>query len=167
MAKKARRAAYVIGLDEFEGKIRRLAAKLDDQAIDEVLFDAGTIILEDAAGRIDDLTGNLRESGYVATQSKDNYTAGKRRNKKKPAPKRTAIIRFAAKHAHLVEFGTAAHRIKARRRKAMKTTQSQFAHAADHPGATAKPFLRPAYDAKQDDTVRAMAKGLEKKVKGR
>lgn len=164
---KVRRASYVIGVDEFERRITRQAAKLDDKTVDEALFKGGMVVLEDAQARIDDVTGNTRESGYVATPSKDNYSGGKRRNKKKPAPKRTAIVRFSAKNAHLLEYGTAAHSYRNRRRKALKTTQTDFAKSVDHPGARAKPFLRPAYDAKKDDVVRVVANELEKAVKGR
>lgn len=160
-----RQAAYVLGLDTFEKKIAKLAAALDDRTVDEVLFDGGMVILEDAQARIDDVTGVTRESGYVATPSKDNYVAGKRRNKKKPAPKRTAIVRFAARTAHLLEYGSAPHSYRNRRAKALKTTQTQFARSVEHPGARAKPFLRPAYDAKRDDVVRLIANELEKEVK--
>lgn len=162
---KIRRASYVIGLDQFERKIQQQIAKLDDQTIDEALFEGGMVILDDAKSRIDDVTGVTRESGYVATPSKDNYVGGKRRNKKKPAPKRTAIVRFAARTAHLLEYGTAAHSYRNRRRKAMQTGMSQYARSVDHPGARAKPFLRPAYDTKKDDALRVVSRELEKALK--
>lgn len=160
-----RRAAYVLGLDQFERKIQRLAERLDDRTVDEALFDGGMVILVDAQSRIDDVTGVTRESGYVTTPSKNNYQAGKRRNKMKKAPKRTAMVRFAARTAHILEYGSAPHSYRRRRARALQTTQTQFAASVDHPGARAKPFLRPAYDAKRDDVVRVVADRLERAVK--
>lgn len=58
------------------------------------------------------------------------------------------------RYAHLVEFGTKAHVIKAKNAKAMGK-DGIFGTKVDHPGAEAKPFFYPAYRA------------LRKRVKGR
>lgn len=161
---KSRKASYVIGLDQFERKIQQQIAKLDDKTIDEALFEGGMVILLDAQGRIDDVTGNLKSSGYVTTESKSNYTAGKRRNKEKKATKRAAVVRFSARYAHMVEFGTARHAYGTRRR-GMTTRTGEYAKSVNHPGARAKPFLRPAYDSKKDHALRVIERELEKALK--
>lgn len=53
--------------------------------------------------------------------------------------------RPAGNHAHLVEFGTKPHRIRPKDKKALRIG-GRFIGEAKHPGAKAKPFMRPAAD---------------------
>jgi len=59
-------------------------------------------------------------------------------------------------YAHMVEFGTARHFIKPKKRKSLF-----FAGIArevvDHPGTSPKPFMRPALDNSQREAVDAAA----------
>ena len=55
-----------------------------------------------------------------------------------------------AYYAHMVEFGTAAHVIEAKDGKAVSFGGHEYAKL-QHPGATAKPFMRPALDAAATD----------------
>lgn len=59
-------------------------------------------------------------------------------------------------YAHLVEFGTARHWIKPKNRKSLFLA-GVFKELIDHPGARAKPFMRPAFDAKSRAAIDAMA----------
>lgn len=61
--------------------------------------------------------------------------------------------------AHLVEFGTSPHPIKAKKKKALaylKGGEQRFATEVQHPGAKPKPFVRPATDAKAQEAVERM-----------
>lgn len=51
-----------------------------------------------------------------------------------------------AKYGHLVEFGTAPHKIVPKNAKAL-LFKGLLRASVEHPGAQAKPFLRPAYDS--------------------
>jgi len=166
MAKQQRVRIGVIGVELFERKIQALAESLGDAELDDILYAGGEVVLADAQARIDSRSGNLRDSGYVVTQSKTSYQAGKRRNKTRKAIKRTALVAFAARYAHMVEFGTQAHIIPIKRSKALKTTENDYARSAEHPGAKAKPFLRPAWDATQDQVVRVVSDELRRRVRG-
>ncbi len=53
------------------------------------------------------------------------------------------------KHGHLVEFGTAPHKVGKR----------------NHPGAAPSPFMRPAYETKGDEAHEILAEGLLQKIK--
>ena len=75
-------------------------------------------------------TGKLSASLGVAEKGKDTTSAGPIRGKKH------------ATAGHLVEFGTAPH------------WQPNRGGGQMHPGAQAKPFLRPAYEATKDEIVR-------------
>jgi hypothetical protein len=66
--------------------------------------------------------------------------------------------------AHLVEFGTAAHRIEPKRKGKVLAFEvggeTVFTTRVDHPGAQAKPFLRPAGDTKAQAAVDKIAENL-------
>lgn len=74
--------------------------------------------------------------------------------------------------AHLVEFGTKGHVIKPEKKRALRFTSAGFADIArasvQHPGATAKPFMRPAFDAHKEQVLQIvgteLGKGLERQA---
>ena len=74
--------------------------------------------------------------------------------------------------AHLVEFGTAPHRIEPRRKGKVLAFEvngeTVFTTHVDHPGARQQPFLRPAGDTKAQEAVdrigENLGKGLEREA---
>ena len=54
------------------------------------------------------------------------------------------------KIAHFIEFGTSAHSQKSWNRKA----------TIQHPGTSARPFLRPAFDNQKENVEKTIGKGL-------
>lgn len=61
-----------------------------------------------------------------------------------------------AYYAHMVEFGTARHFIKPKIKKSLFFSGSGV-QQVEHPGARAKPFMRPAIDNKARDAVDALS----------
>lgn len=61
-----------------------------------------------------------------------------------------------AYYAHMVEFGTAAHLIKPKNRKSLFFA-GVMRELVEHPGATPKPFMRPAFDAAAAAAINAFA----------
>lgn len=59
-------------------------------------------------------------------------------------------------YAHMVEFGTARHFIKAKNRKSLFYSGSGV-EQVEHPGAKAKPFMRPAIDNKANAAIDALS----------
>ncbi len=59
--------------------------------------------------------------------------------------------------AHFVEFGTRAHPVKPKKRKAMQIGD-KFRMRASHPGTTERPFLRPAVDMRREEAQDEMGK---------
>lgn len=68
-----------------------------------------------------------------------------------------------AYYAHMVEFGTAAHMIKPAKGKALAFL-GLAREGAEHPGAQAKPFMRPAFDAGSDAAINAFAESVRKRL---
>lgn len=96
--------------------------------------------------------GALRDSIRVSMRSRNGQIQARIRAGNK-----------VAWYAHLVEFGTARHTIKPKNRKSLL-----FAHLArelvDHPGARPKPFMRPAFDAKAQAAIEAMAEYMKQRL---
>jgi len=70
-----------------------------------------------------------------------------------------------APHWRWVEFGTAAHKIKAKPQHALSFGGTTV-REVDHPGARAKPFMRPAFDSASSAAIAAAgAKGRERLTK--
>lgn len=74
-----------------------------------------------------------------------------------------------AKYAHLVEYGTAPHVIQTKTTQSLRLPDGRFRALVHHPGAAAKPFLRPAYDSvpAQKIIARRMAEELDKEARRR
>lgn len=65
--------------------------------------------------------------------------------------------------AHFVEMGTSPHPIK-RDGKALKHGPDDYANKINHPGAGAKPFMRPAFEENIDKAVETAASEYKKKL---
>jgi hypothetical protein len=62
--------------------------------------------------------------------------------------------RFKGYAGHLVEYGTAPHIIRAKASGGQLHLRGNvFATEVQHPGAAAKPFMRPAFDSKKDEAI--------------
>lgn len=63
------------------------------------------------------------------------------------------------------ESGVTPHEIKARRGKALRTGEGLFFRRVQHSGFPAKPFLRPAFDAKRHAAEKRFASRLREIIK--
>jgi len=62
--------------------------------------------------------------------------------------------RFKGYAGHLVEYGTAPHIIRAKAAGGQLHLRGNvFVEEVHHPGATAKPYMRPAFDNKKDEAI--------------
>jgi HK97 gp10 family phage protein len=74
--------------------------------------------------------------------------------------------------SHIIEFGTAPHKIKPEKRKALalhgKVTgemgpeQAKFVSSVNHPGTPAQPFLFPAFEEHREGYIRDLREALGK-----
>lgn len=136
---------HVSGLSELDRLLKELPAKIEGNIMRGAVR-AGAKVMEARAKElvpVDD--GDLRDSIKVRAKSKRGQVS--------------ATVRAGGKkafYAHMVEFGTARHFIKPKKRKSLF-----FAGIArevvDHPGTSPKPFMRPALDNSQREAVDAAA----------
>lgn len=78
----------------------------------------------------------------------------------------------ARRYAHLVEFGTKRHTIKAHSihfikrlgKPALRLPRGRFVHRVDHPGSRPRPFMRPAFDEGHAIAINEVVKGINQKI---
>jgi HK97 gp10 family phage protein len=146
----------VKGLVELKRALDDLPNKIQNNIMRGAMRAGAKVLAEEAARNIHSVSGTLADSIRVSTRMKGDTVVGRvvvgDKGKKG---------RASAFYARFVEFGTAAHVIKARapnRMLAVGVAQVQ------HPGARKKPFLRPALDSKGRDAVEAMREYVRRRL---
>ena len=143
---------HVSGLSELDKLLKELPAKIEGNIMRGAMRAGAKVFADRAKQMVPVKSGQLRDSIKVSTRSKRGRVS--------------ATVRAGGKkafYAHMVEFGTARHLIKPRKRKSLF-----FAGIArevvDHPGASPKPFMRPALDGGQVEAVNAAANYIRKRL---
>ena len=143
---------HVSGLSELDKLLKELPAKIEGNIMRGAMRAGAKVFADRAKQMVPVKSGQLRDSIKVSTRSKRGRVS--------------ATVRAGGKkafYAHMVEFGTARHLIKPRKRKSLF-----FAGIArevvDHPGASPKPFMRPALDGGQVEAVNAAADYIRKRL---
>jgi HK97 gp10 family phage protein len=158
----------VTGLKELEETLKRLPDDLAVKALAQAVF-AGAVVVRDEARRLCPVdTGNLRRSIRIKRKKRHGlrnatvlYQVGPGRSGKKGPDGKYATDGY---YGHMVEFGTAPHVIKAGDKKKRLGKKGVFGRYVKHPGASARPFLRPAFDNSTDRVIEAMRARLAQAI---
>lgn len=137
------------GLADLSAILQSLPVKIEKNVLRGALNAGAQVIRKDAMAAVPVQSGALRKSIRVSTRSKGGSVS--------------ATIRAgdrAAFYAHMVEFGTAAHKIKAKPGSMLAIGVA----SVDHPGARSKPFMRPALDGKSTAAVESMADYMRDRI---
>lgn len=142
----------ITGGAELQKMLSDLPAKIEGRIFRGALR-AGAKVIERKAKELAPVrTGKLRDSIKVSTRSRrGRISASIRAGNKKSF------------YAQWVEFGTAKHFIKPKESKSLFFA-GVSKETVDHPGATAKPFMRPALDSSQDEAIRVFADYVRKRL---
>lgn len=146
----------VKGLKELQDALNTLPQKLRANVMRGALRAAAKPMAAEARQRVPVDQGALAESIRVGTKVRGLIATGAVKAGGAAKGKRPAY------HAHLVEYGTAAHYIAARPPNKMLAIG---VYSVDHPGARAHPFMRPALDAQAQASVQAMADYMRQRLK--
>lgn len=125
------------GLAELNAAFDALPAAAQRALYKRAMTQAMNVFRNEARARAPKKTGRLAKQISSSRNAKGTRITGK--------------VTSRSPLSHLIEWGTKAHQIKPRLRKALKF-EGRFAMFA-HPGAKAKPFMRPAFDTKQREAV--------------
>jgi HK97 gp10 family phage protein len=142
----------IIGGRELDAFLQQLPVKVERNIMRAAMRAGANEFKKGAqdAAPVDD--GDLRASIRVTTRSKGGtvYASVKAGGKKAP-------------HWHWVEFGTAAHKIKAKPDHALAFNGAAV-REVDHPGARAHPFMRPTFDSHAAAAIAATAAKIRQRL---
>lgn len=127
------------GIKELDEVLAGLPGKFGDQTVDRILRKAAQPMLKRAKELSSnaDVTGDTTKSiGIIANKKSNSIKLGPRRGNG-----------FKGYHAHLLEYGTAPHVIRAKAEGGLLAFAGTFVKEVQHPGIAAQPFMRPAFDA--------------------
>lgn len=124
----------IVGGRELDAFLQQLPVKVEKNILRAALRAGCNELKQDAQQKVPVDDGDLKRSIRVTTRIKRGtvYASVKAGGRKAP-------------HAHLVEFGTKAHKIVAKKQDAL-AFNGQVVREVDHPGAKEQPFMRPTFD---------------------
>lgn len=146
----------VSGLDALNKALQELPVKIERNALRGALRAGQKEIADLARSRVPVASGELRKSIRIKTSARGGkvtatVVAGNRK----------------AWYAHLVEWGTRVHTIRGTANTGLKFLSKVgvvVRNAVEHPGARAKPFMRPALDAGQRPALEAFAAYMRRRI---
>jgi HK97 gp10 family phage protein len=125
----------ITGLADLQAQLDMLAPNIEKKLMRGALRAGQKITLDRAKQGIHSIDGDLANSLRISTSVRGGLV--------KATVKAGNAKAF---YARWVEFGTAAHIIRAKNGKAISLGGHEYA-SLQHPGAKAHPFMRPALDA--------------------
>ncbi len=142
----------VTGLKELQAFLDKLPAKMEANIMRSALRQGANVMLAEAKSNVPVKSGLLRDGLKVSVSLRKGVVIAKVKATGKHAPV-----------AHLVEYGTAAHFIKPKSAKSLFFA-GLFSNGVDHPGATAKPFMRPALDRQSQAALVAVGEQIKTRL---
>lgn len=141
----------VKGLADLNKFLQQLPAKMEQNVLRSALRAGANVVKEEAKANVPVDSGVLRDGLKVSTNSRRGRV--------------TANVKATGKHAFIapwIEYGTAAHKIASKGKGLF--FGGLFARSVEHPGSRAKPFMRPALDAKAQEAVIAAANAIKRRL---
>lgn len=144
---------------ELEAALRDLPVKLEKNVLRGALRAGAKTFLDEAKLRVPVQSGKLRDSLRISTR----VLQGKVMATVTAGGGRSAVF-----YAHFVEHGTAPHVIIAgggtKAGKVLAAGARILGAKVDHPGAVAKPFMRPAFDTKAQTALDQVAQYIRERL---
>lgn len=149
----------VEGVKDLDNALKSLSRATQKRVLVRALTKGGELIAEEARALVPVRTGNLRDSIEVSTKlndRQDRVTTKESRAEVYVGP-RSGGGDPDGYYGHMVEFGTSAGAKGGRNAAGRKVYRT-------HPGNPPQPFLRPAFDAKEQQALGAIADELRSAV---
>lgn len=142
----------IVGGRQLNDFLQQLAPRVEKNIMRAALRAGANVLKAEAKHEVPVDEGDLLASIRVSVKSKGGtiYASVKAGGKKAP-------------HWHLVEFGTHPHKIKPKKAHAL-TIGGMVVGEVHHPGARAKPFMRPALDAKSTEAIAAVVAKIRERL---
>lgn len=151
----------ILGGKELAKMLNELPLKIERNIMRSALRAGAAVIAAEARLNVPVDSAELKQSIRTSSNSKRgtveaNAVVGNRRTKK-------------GWYATFVEFGTAPHMIRAGKKSpvlSFRDRNGEWRRVTEvhHTGAKAKPFMRPAFDTKGDEAVKAVADKIRERL---
>jgi HK97 gp10 family phage protein len=136
----------VLGLDTLRKELDALGERIAVKGIRLALRRAGTAFLDAMKSRINTAPPRRTRKGVILRHLAEMLRIRVKADKYGDCTARIGPTKQGASLANWLEFGTAPHTIQARHGHALLLPGGQPIFKVEHPGAAAKPFMRPAFD---------------------
>lgn len=148
----AAREELITGGRQLDDLLKTLPKKLERNVMRAALRAGGVVLREEARRQAPVDDGVLRKSIRISTRSQRGslYASVKAGSKK-------------AFYAHMVEFGTRPHKIKAKPQSALDVNGNPR-RDVDHPGSQPHAFMRPAADLAFQEAIKAFDRKLRERM---
>lgn len=146
------RDEVIVGGRQLDETLATLPGKLQKNIQRTALRAGAAVYLREVQARIPVDSGQLRASARVTSRAQGPTVSAS-----------VKVGNFVAWYAHMVEFGTRPHMIRAKPGSALRfggVTRQQV----NHPGTRARPFMRPAADAGFSAAIQAYTKKLRERM---
>lgn len=139
----------ITGLDELERNLKDFPLRVAKNIVARTVYAGAAIVRNEARAICPVRTGKLRRSIRI-------------RRSRSPRGSFQVVYNVGPSlwYGRLVEYGTKAHKIKPRFKKAIKIGEV-LGEWASHPGATPRPYLRPAFDSSRSRIIDVMRQKLK------
>ena len=142
---------YVKGLAELQKFLDQLPPKMEQNVMRGALrAGARDAILPAAKAGVRSVSGDLQKSLRVSVRASRGTVR--------------AAVKTDLFYAKFVEYGTRSHWITSRDGKALSIGGTFFVRAVEHPGASPRPFLRPALDTQATAAVMAAGEYIRNRL---
>jgi HK97 gp10 family phage protein len=140
------------GFDDLGDVLAGLGPKLSPPVVNKIFNQAAKPLVKRAKELSSnaDVTGETTRSiGVLNNRKAGGISIGPRRGNG-----------YKGHHAHLLEYGTAPHVIRAKAAGGLLHFAGTYAPEVQHPGIAAQPFMRPAADATLPQVIENVNDGL-------
>jgi HK97 gp10 family phage protein len=164
------KTVQIKGLADLNKVLKTLPEKLERNVLRAAIREGAAVIMREAKANVPIATPNLENQtqygGYAGALRDSIRVSTRLRNGKVTASviaggktKRGANVYYA----RWVEYGTAAHTILPAKVKSLFFGGKAF-ESVEHPGASPRPFMRPAMDTRATAALQAFADGVKKRL---
>lgn len=144
------------GITSFKGgrelvaALQSLPAKVEQNVMRSAMRQGANVVRDEARENVQVKTGKLRKSIRVSTSARRGVV--------------TATVATGDRKAHLIEFGTAAHLIKPKKKDSALAFGSSVVADVNHPGSRPFPFMRTAADTRVADVLAAVGEQVRRRL---
>ena len=159
----------VRGMSKLDAAMSELQEQIKSKALLDALRAGGEVFAEEIRRTVPVSPANsenARKYGSHAGSLRDSVHLIVKIDKSGKALASVRVGGYESFYAHMVEYGTRRHTIKAQNLAHPLSVGGKNFASVEHPGAAERPFVRPALDSKGDEAEAAIVASLKAALGG-